>query len=438
MADPFYTVSELNDYIRDVVRSGFPQPVWVCGEIQQYDRNRNKKHVFFELVEKDPDSQDIRARVGLVIFANRKWQIEAMLKKSENAFTLKDDIEVKFCCRVDYYAPHGALRLIVETIDPTYTLGKLAQEKQKLIAQLKKEGVFEKNKQRLLSPVPLNVGLVTAGDSAAYNDFISELRKSGLAFTVRFRNTIMQGKNCEDDVCRALKQLNRAPVDAVVITRGGGSLADLSSFDSQKIAYAVAAMDKPVLSGIGHEINLSVTDLTAHTFAKTPTAIARFLITTVEAFEDVLDQHLQGITDLALARVEQENTRLRNNAGRLHEATVGYLKEHHEKMIRYQEVLKQRPGLSLARLQEALRQKGVDLSRSARQYVVQQQKALDGYAKIIAMVHPVNTLKRGFSITRRPDGKALRSKAEAAPGQTLTTEVADGQFRSTVDPDSSF
>ena len=97
------TVSELNRYIKNVVQSGFPQPLWVCGEIQQFNRNRNKKHIFFELVEKDGSSQDIKARIGLVIFAGPKSQIDLILKKSENAFELKDDIEVKFLCRIDFY-----------------------------------------------------------------------------------------------------------------------------------------------------------------------------------------------------------------------------------------------------------------------------------------------------------------------------------------------
>ena len=91
------TISELNLFIKDVINAGFPQPVWVSGEIQQYDRNKGKRHVFFELVEKDPKTKDIIARIGLVVFASRKGFIDEVLRKSENAFELKDDIEVKFC-----------------------------------------------------------------------------------------------------------------------------------------------------------------------------------------------------------------------------------------------------------------------------------------------------------------------------------------------------
>jgi len=279
MQKEYLTISELNDYIKDVINSGFPQPIWVCGEIQQYDRNKSKKHVFFELIEKDEKTNDIIARIGLVIFYNRKTFVEDVLKRSENAFELKDDIEVKFACKVDFYAPHGAVRLIVENIDPTYTLGKMAQERQKLISELKKEGVFEKNKLKILNEVPLKLGLITSDDSAAFNDFISEIKKSGFGFKIILRNTLMQGKNAEKDICNAFKDLEKIKdLDAVVITRGGGSISDLSCFDSRLIAEKIATYSLPVLSGIGHEINYTITDMAAHTYAKTPTAIAQLLI----------------------------------------------------------------------------------------------------------------------------------------------------------------
>ncbi len=94
MNKEFLTVSELNNLIQDVLQAGFPQPLWLCGEIQGYDRNRSKNHIFFELVEKDPNSKNIIAKIGVVLFAGKKSHINDVLKKSENAFALKDDIEV--------------------------------------------------------------------------------------------------------------------------------------------------------------------------------------------------------------------------------------------------------------------------------------------------------------------------------------------------------
>ena len=215
------------------------------------------------------------------------------------------------------------MRLIVEEIDPTYTLGKLAQEKQKLIAALKEKGVLDKNKQLPLPLVPLTIGLITSDDSAAYNDFISELRKSGYGFKVYLRNTLMQGKNAPKDVCRALAELQGIDgLETIVITRGGGSLAELSCFDSALIAEAVAACPVPVLSGIGHEINITVTDLASHTYAKTPTAIAQHLVTRVAEFLSGLDEQLERVIREAQTTLAGHKQHLKDLAGGLQQGTM--------------------------------------------------------------------------------------------------------------------
>ena len=190
MPQDFFSVSELNSMIRDVLTSGFPRAVWVCGEIQSYDRNKGKPHAFFELVEKDEGSQEVKARSGLVIWANTRPRIEAVLRKAENAFELKDDIEVKFLCRVDFYPGFGQVRLIVENIDPVYTLGRIAQDRQKLIAEFSRSGLLQKNKALDMPLVPLNIGLVTAFGSAAYHDFIDELGRSACAFKVHLARAV--------------------------------------------------------------------------------------------------------------------------------------------------------------------------------------------------------------------------------------------------------
>lgn len=433
MGEEFLTVSELNHFIKDVLYAGFPRAVWVCGEVQQYDRGKNKKHVFFELVEKDSASQDVKARIGLVIFATRKEAIEGVLQKSENAFELKDDIEVKFLCRVDFYPPHGAVRLIVEGIDPAYTLGKIAQEKQKLIALLKEKGVLDKNKQLLLPAVPLSIGLITSDDSAACNDFISELRKSAYAFKVYLRHTLMQGKNSPRDVCVALDELQGVKgLDAVVITRGGGSIAELSCFDSALIAERIAAYPIPVLSGIGHEINIAITDLAAHTYAKTPTAIAQYLVGRVKDFLTDFEEKVLRAVRGVRARVDQKKGALKDLAVSLRQGTILFLKDHQERMIRLEEFLKATPLRRVKDAREDLMSKGGDLKDVACARMEVEHRRLKSYQRIIEIAHPKNTMKRGFSVTRTSDGRILRSISQAGVGREITTEIVDGNVRSKV------
>ncbi len=429
------TVSQLNQWIKDVIQGHFSETVWVCGEIQGYDRNRNKAHVFFELVEKDRATRKIVARIGLVIFANRKFFIENTLKRAENAFVLKDDIEVRFACRVDFYAPHGAVRLIVESIDPVYTLGKLAQEKQRLIALLKEKGVLEKNKRLELSPLPLRIGLMTADDSAAYHDFRAELERSGFGFQVFFRSTIMQGEKTEEDICRAMDALERVKgLDALVITRGGGSLADLSCFDSQRLAERIAACRLPVLSGIGHEINTTITDLAAHTHAKTPTAIARVLVGRVEAFVEELERSLRAVLEGVKEILTNEKHRLKEHAHALQRGTGRFLKDHETRMVRLTAALADR---STGLLRDRRRQLDVareQVARATRQRLEREGVKVRHYVKMVEMVHPVNTLKRGFSITRTARGRLVRSVKDVHPGDRIFTEVADGQIETVKEP----
>ncbi len=434
MNEEYLKVSELNRFIKDVLNAGFPQPVWVCGEIQQYDRNKSKKHIFFELVEKDARSDEILARVGLVIFANRKAAIDGVLAQNENAFALKDDIEVKFRCTVDFYPPHGAVRLIVEEIDPTYTLGKLAQEKQKLIAALKEKGVLDKNKQLPLPPVPLTIGLITSDDSAAYNDFISELRKSGCGFKVYLRNTLMQGKSAPTDVCRAIVELQRLDgLDAIIITRGGGSLAELSCFDSALIAERIAACPVPVLSGIGHEINITVTDLAAHTYTKTPTAIAQYLVGRVQEFLTGLDERMEHVIHEAQATLADYKQHLKNLAGGLQQGTMLFFKDHQEQLIRLGEILKHKPGVLLNDRKNALAVAQDRVKRGTRTLIIQKHDQLKAYKRIIEIAHPVNTMKRGFSVTRTSTGKVLKSVRDVASREKITTELMDGSLDSRVE-----
>jgi exodeoxyribonuclease VII large subunit len=427
------TVSQLNNRIRDVINMGLSETIWVCGEIQGYNRNKDRSHVFFELCEKDPVAKTIIARVGLVIFANRKTYIQDVLKCAENAFELKDDIEVKFLCKVDFYPPHGAIRLLVEGIDPVYTLGKIAQDRQRLIAKLKKEGVLEKNKGLPLPLVPLRIGLITAYDSAAYNDFMSELQLSGWGFQVYFMKALMQGKGTEADVCRALKKLDILDaVEVIVITRGGGSIAELSCFDSEPIAVTISQCVKPVISGIGHEINVTVTDLAAHTFQKTPTATAQFLTERVGDFLTNLTELGGGLVRSAQGRLDKENKRLKNGAVQLQSRTHHYLKEHHQVVSRFMEMLRRLPR-KLLRDERLAGDRTRDMLTSAlRKRLKDAVTRIRHIERVIEIAHPVNTIRRGFSITRVQDGKILRSVAQLNEGAAIRTQVADGVLDSQV------
>lgn len=477
MPDTALTVSQLNTYIKDVVEAGFPQPVWVCGEIQGFSRNRGRRHCYFELIEKDEATQTIRAKISMALFANRKAAIHQVLSRAENQFELKDDIEVKFLCKVNFYPPYGSMTLIVEDIDPAYTLGKFAQEKQRLIAILKERGTLEKNKRHSLPIVPLTLGLITADDSAAYNDFISELSGSGFGFRVILRRALVQGKAAEADIANAIQELQAVPrLDLIVITRGGGSVADLSCFDSERIAEAIAACPIPVVTGIGHEIDLSVTDLAAHTYRKTPTALAQWLVEEVRSYLEKMDEggrviferarqliqrrkddlfqdarQLQTATTTFMvdhreslvrlkeslrlqpsALLQRSRSRLKDRAVRFQTVTNEYLRGHREGLLRYRMVLSQRPPKILALNKEVIHRQIKETKRALASRWERSRNALRAHQKVVEILDPSKTLRRGFTITRTRSGRLLRHTDDVKPGERLETELAEGVVRSRV------
>jgi exodeoxyribonuclease VII large subunit len=260
-----------------------------------------------------------------------------------------------------------------------------------------------------LPDVILNVGLITSYDSAAYHDFISELKRSGYPFKIFLVNSIMQGKNTEDSVIKALKILeDKGEVDVIVITRGGGSIAELSCFDSEKIVLGVAQSGIPVLSGIGHEINTTVTDLAAHTFAKTPTAIAKFLVERLKEFIDSVDER----------------------AFLLQTRTLGLIKSHHQRLAGIAQALK---WTSAVRLKESGKSLGDAQERLKKIIYLRLQNSrtkIAQYQKLAQMADPKNTLKRGFSITRSREGSLIRSIKDIKGIKDITTQLVDGIINS--------
>lgn len=433
MPSEIFTVSELNGLIKDVISSGFPSSVWVCGEIQNLDRYKSKAHLFFDLVEKDAGAKAIKAKLGVTIWAGVRSTIETLLKKAENAFELKDGIEVKFSGKVDFYPPYGTLRFVIDNIDPVYTLGKIAQDRQRLVAELTQAGILARNKEREISVLPLRIGLISAFDSAAYNDFVHELKRSGFAFQVFFYNAIMQGKNCEPSVCRGLKVFDQSDdLDVVVISRGGGSISELAAFDSRAIALRISLAKYPVITGIGHEINTSVADLAAHTCVKTPTAAAQFLAERVKTAGEALDLKCQEMFDISREYVADAQAVLKNNALTFQERTRQLLQAHKDTHVRLFQRLAQLPPRFCLDTRNAVGLTTANLKRSVDVRFKSTRARIGSLDQLVEMASPLRALKRGFSITRLASGKLVRSSADVKRADELVTELNDSQIQSIV------
>ena len=261
-----YTIREVSEGIGRALKQAFSEKLWVVGEIQGLDRSKHGKHWYFQLCETDGDGELFRLSATIWNRTREKlFGAKGKLAGTIDAEQPLDGTKVRALCRLDFYAPYGKISLHVEDIDPTYTLGDLEAKRQALIEKLTKLGTLHNNAEQELEEVSLKLGLITSDGSAAYNDFMNELKNSGIGFSVALCDARMQGEETIPTVCAALATLERRGVAAIVIIRGGGSRLDLSWFDREEVVKGIVRCKIPVITGIGHEIDVTVSEMAAHT-----------------------------------------------------------------------------------------------------------------------------------------------------------------------------
>ena len=298
---PIYTVGEVNRAIQAALQASFPDLVWVRGEVQRFPLDAaRRKHVYFELHETGGGgAAGFQVQAAILGWDRDRFGLGRYLDGSDADLQIRDKLEVCFACKIDFYPPYGRLTLKVVGVDKGYALGRLEAIRRDTLAYLHEQQLLERNAQLPLADLPLRVGLITSAGSAAERDFRSGLDGSPYPFTVDMIDCRMMGEQTERQVIQALAALADRGVDVIVITRGGGSRADLSWFDQKAIAVTIAECDAPVVTAIGHEIDRSIADLVAHRACKTPTAAAEFLVARV----DVAAERLAAVRERLLAEI---------------------------------------------------------------------------------------------------------------------------------------
>jgi exodeoxyribonuclease VII large subunit len=279
----------------------------------------------------------------------------------------------------------------------------------------------------------LRVGVVTSVGTAAWHDFRDELDRSGFGFRLSVCDTRVQGEWAVAMVAGAIRTLaRRSDLDCVVVIRGGGARNELATFDAESIALAIATSPIPVLTGLGHEVDRSVADEVAHTALKTPTACAGSLIDTVDAYVTATERKWADITGLARQDLDASLGALSDRAHRIARRTHAAVERADERLSARLERVRTAPGRQLSGADRHLRLDADRLRRRVPQVLTAEQRHLDALAGRLAVLDPVNMLKRGWSITCGVDGKVVRTVADAAAGDSIVTRVADGEIVSHV------
>ncbi|MHB2015805.1 MAG: exodeoxyribonuclease VII large subunit [Candidatus Xenobia bacterium] len=364
------TVSQLNDKVRRVLAGSFAEAVWVTAEIARYDDDvgkaakRAKGQVYFELIEKDVVTHQLKASASAVLWGAEMRAVVRKLRAIDGSLALRDGVQVRLLCNVDFYAPRGQFQLRVLDVDPVFSLGQMAQRRALLLKQLATEGLLDQNRSLPFPVLPLRIGLITSKGSAAFHDFVNELQQSRFRFKVVNADAQVQGNHTPFAVPNALERLcQRGDFDVIVIARGGGSNADLSWFNDERVARAIALCPLPVLTGIGHQIDRTVADEVAARSFKTPTAVAQFLVSRIaEGLREVenlfaaiagrtrelmrreLDSftglvprlHMAALRDgrLAAVQLEEASARLMRRAGELRQREFDGLEATRQGLVR--------------------------------------------------------------------------------------------------------
>jgi exodeoxyribonuclease VII large subunit len=371
-ADQVWSVGELSTAVRSLLDGSFP-PIWVRGEVVQC-KVWSSGHWYFTL-------RDRRSQVKCCMFR---------LNATRAGKPPADGTEVFVLAKPGLYEEKGEFQLVVSRMLPTSAVGQKQQELERVKALLHRDGLFDPARKRAVPGYASTVALVTSPDGAALRDVVTVTRKRWPCARILFVAARVQGDGAVQELVRALRLVNRIPgLDLCIVGRGGGAREDLAAFNSEAVCRALAAVQVPTISAVGHETDISLTDLVADLRAATPSAAAEMAVADrrdalrlVDDFALRLASGLTGRTRLAAARLDR-------NADRLHAAVDGVL----------------------------------DVRRSLTERLAAQLDALS----------PLRVLGRGYAVPLDASGRVLKRRAEFTRDQRFRLRVVDGDVRARVE-----
>ena len=468
------TLFELNTQVKDALLDAFPGAVWVVAEVSELKENRSG-HCYLELIEKEGNEIIARSRATIWSYTYR------MLKPYFETTTgqlFTQGIKILVQATIEFHAAYG-MSLNIKDIDPTYTVGDMALQRKEIIERLKNEGVFDMNKELELPLVPQKIAVISSATAAGYQDFMDQLENNehDFRFHTKLFEAYMQGAEAVPSIINAFERIFQYEdfFDAVVIIRGGGATADLSSFDNYDLAMNITQFPLPVITGIGHEKDDTIVDLVAHTRLKTPTAVAEFLINGIERFYDHLLELENSIVQLSRETIDEQKDRLENIAENISYSVSGFIRQKQQQLsksgnrlqrstdnyahkrqnelstVKYQfnssllvwfvenknhinrkqRLLKRLVGETVLKKQSSLQHTQNMFSSETRKKIYKEQERLKLSENAVRLLDPDNVLKRGFTLTLK-DGKIVKSVKDLNVGDELSTHFADGDLKSKI------
>jgi exodeoxyribonuclease VII large subunit len=454
MPDNKLSLTELQLIIKDSLYISLPDFYWIVAEISEMKEN-SAGHCYLELVEKLPDEKNARAKVKAIIWGKRSGFLKSFFENSTGE-TLREGMKVLVRVKIEYHELYG-LSLIISDIDPSFTIGEMALKRQMIIKKLEEDGVFSMNKEILFPALPQRVAVISSVKAAGYSDFLKHLSENsfGYVFYTALFESPMQGSETENGIISALNSIadHIGLFDVVAIIRGGGSQSDLSWFDNYNIAFHVTQFPLPVITGIGHEKDLSVTDMVAFQSLKTPTAVADYLIDSIAAVEDRLNEISSEISEFSKVIIDYSKERIESSKMRLIPAAKLLVSGEREllsgKIIKIintgkQYILKagimpanhklrlvSSAGLFSSAKYKVLERMSQDMINLVSNTMSKQKIKTDSLENSLKILDPSNVLRRGYTITSL-NGKIIKNSYETSENDIIDTKFSDGTVKSKV------
>ena len=399
---------ELNAAIKNSIKLSFSAAVWVRAEISEL---HEKDHAYFELVEKDSDSDRIVAKTKAVCWAPVYRMLKSFFETSTSC-SLAAGMQVLVACVVEYHEVYG-ISLNIRDINPSYTVGDLAKQRIETLRRLQSEGVIDMNKSLEFPPLPQRIAVISSESAAGYGDFMHQLTNNThkLAFYTKLFPSIVQGDTAAVSILNALDKIyqHHEKFDAVVIIRGGGATTDLHCFNSYNLATHCAQFPLPVIVGIGHLRDETVLDTVAYASLKTPTATAEFLLEKMKAQLENLLYLEEELTSLAGSQIKQEFRQLQQLGQNLSSNVRTAVRAEKFTIINRKN----------------------SLNNKIQIFFDKQQHRLEFANNTIKLSSPVNLMKKGYTFTTK-NGEIVKSKILVEKGDELTTHFHDGEITSIV------
>lgn len=388
MEREFIDLFEFQKKLKQGVELLFPNRVWLKAEISAI-KARSGGHCYLELSQSD--SKGLVAKASAIIWSS-KYRFIAPYFESVTGSPLAEGMTVLVEVQVNYSELYG-FSLIVNDVDPEYSLGVKELEKQKTIERLTKEGIMDLQKELALPALPYKLAVISAEDAAGYRDFMRHIAENPYGFTLAtdLFPALMQGADCPGSIIVAMDAVldSGQEYDSVLIMRGGGSKLDLACFDDYDLAAAIAQYPLPVLTAIGHDQDYHVCDMVAHQFVKTPTALADFI----------------------LEMYENEDARVSSYVTRIRLAFSNRILQMEASVDRMQNRIRSGYAMKLSLLESALQ-------------VLQTR---------ISAADPRKIMERGYALAVDAQGVVLKGASDVNVGDTVSVMFADGTIRANVE-----